>query len=88
MADGSTAIDTLGQSAQATLKDLVKRIERCWEDKRAVDADLSEIYAEAKGEGFDTRIIRKVVMIRHQDSAKRSEEEALVELYLTAIGGA
>lgn len=81
------SIDTLGATAQVKLKSLVERIERAWEDKRAVDADLAEIYAEAKGEGFDTKILRKVVRLRSQDMAKRVEEEALIDLYITAIGG-
>lgn len=83
--DGTT--DTLGSNAQGKLKSLVERIERLEEDKAAVMADLKEVYAEAKGEGFDTKIIRKVIRLRAQDAAKRSEEEALIELYITAIGG-
>jgi uncharacterized protein (UPF0335 family) len=87
MADDSSNIDTLGTTAQGKLKSLVERIERLEEDKAAVANDLKEVYAEAKGEGFDVKIIRKVVRIRKADAAKRSEEEALIELYLTAIGG-
>ena len=49
-------------------------------------ADLKEVYAEAKGEGFDTKILRKVIRLLKQDKAKRQEEEAL-DLYLSAIGG-
>ena len=49
--------------------------------------DLKEVYAEAKGEGFDTKIVRKVVRLRKQDKAKRQEEEALIDLYISAIGG-
>jgi len=87
MADDSPNIDTLGATAQGKLKSLVERIERLEEDRAAVAADLKEVYAEAKGEGFDTKIIRKVVRLRKADAAKRSEEEALIELYITAIGG-
>ena len=87
MADDSPNIDTLGATAQGKLKSLVERIERLEEDKAAVANDLKEVYAEAKGEGFDTKIIRKVVRLRKADAAKRSEEEALIELYITAIGG-
>jgi len=49
-------------------------------------ADLKEVYAEAKGNGFDVKIIRKVVRIRKMDRAKRQEEDALIDLYLSAIG--
>ena len=87
MADDSPNIDTLGATAQGKLKSLIERIERLEEDRTAVAADLKEVYAEAKGEGFDTKIIRKVVRLRKADAAKRSEEEALIELYITAIGG-
>jgi uncharacterized protein (UPF0335 family) len=87
MADDSPNIDTLGATAQGKLKSLIERIERLEEDKAVVANDLKEVYAEAKGEGFDTKIIRKVVRLRKADSAKRSEEEALIELYITAIGG-
>jgi uncharacterized protein (UPF0335 family) len=87
MADDSSSIDTLGATAQGKLKSLIERIERLEEDKVGVAADLKEVYAEAKGEGFDTKIIRKVVRLRKADAAKRSEEEALIELYITAIGG-
>ena len=87
MADDSASIDTLGATAQGKLKSLVERIERLEEDRAAVANDLKEVYAEAKGEGFDTKIVRKVVRLRKQDAAKRQEEEALIDLYITAIGG-
>ncbi len=86
MADDAS-IDTLNSTAQTQLKTIIERIERLEEDKAAVMADLKEVYAEAKGNGFDVKILRKVIRIRKQDSAKRSEEEALVDLYLSAIGG-
>ena len=87
MADDSSTLDTLNASAQGKLKSFVERIERLEEDKAAVANDLKEVFAEAKGEGFDTKIMRKVIRLRKQDSAKRQEEEALVELYISAIGG-
>jgi uncharacterized protein (UPF0335 family) len=49
--------------------------------------DLKEVYLEAKGNGFDVKILRKVVRLRKQDKAKRQEEDALLDLYLSAIGG-
>jgi uncharacterized protein (UPF0335 family) len=87
MADDSSSIDTLNATAQGKLKSLVERIERLEEDKAAVASDLKEVYAEAKGEGFDTKILRKVIRLRKADTAKRQEEEALIELYVSAIGG-
>lgn len=69
------------------LRSLIERVERLNEDKAAVAADLKEVFAEAKGEGFDTKILRKVIRLRAQDPAKRSEEEALIEVYMNAIQG-
>lgn len=86
MADDASNIDVLNSTAQTQLKTILERIERLEEDKAAVMADLKEVYAEAKGNGFDVKIIRKVVRIRKMDRAKRQEEEALVDLYLSAIG--
>ena len=87
MADDASTIDTLSATAQGQLKAIVERIERLEEDKAAVMGDLKEVYAEAKGNGFDTKILRKVIRLRKQDKAKRQEEEALMDLYLAAIGG-
>lgn len=82
-----SSIDTLSNTAQGKLKSIIERIERLEEDKAAVASDLKEVYAESKGEGFDTKIIRKVIRLRKQDSAQRQEEEALIDLYISAIGG-
>jgi uncharacterized protein (UPF0335 family) len=82
-----TSDDVLTAAAQGRLRTIIERIERLEADKAAVAADLKEVYAEAKGEGFDTKILRKVVRLRKQDRAKLQEEEALVDLYLSAIGG-
>ncbi|HYG25608.1 MAG TPA: DUF2312 domain-containing protein [Caulobacteraceae bacterium] len=87
MADDASSIDTLNATAQTQLKTIIERIERLEEDKAGVMADLKEVYAEAKGNGFDSKIIRKVVRLRKQDRAKRMEEEALLDLYMSAIGG-
>jgi uncharacterized protein (UPF0335 family) len=86
MADDASSIDVLNTTAQSQLKAIVERIERLEEDKAAVANDLKEVFAEAKGNGFDTKTLRKVVRIRKQDRAKRQEEEALLDLYLSAIG--
>jgi uncharacterized protein (UPF0335 family) len=88
MSDAAVAVanDVLSGSAQSQLKTIIERIERLEEDKAAVAADLKEVYAEAKGNGFDTKTLRKVVRFRKQDRAKRQEEEALLDLYLSAIG--
>ncbi len=87
MADDASSIEVLNTTAQGKLKSIVERIERLEEDKAAVANDLKEVYAEAKGEGFDTKILRKVIRLRKQEAAKRQEEEALIDLYISAIGG-
>ena len=82
----SDSVDVLNGTAQTQLKTIVERIERLEEDKAGVMADLKEVYAEAKGNGFDPKVLRKVVSIRKQDRAKRQEEEAILDLYLSAVG--
>lgn len=68
------------------LKQLVERIERLEEEKKALADDIREIYAEAKGEGFDTKALRRIVALRKKNHAERKEEEAILELYLNALG--
>lgn len=81
-----SSVDVLNGTAQTQLRTVIDRIERLEEDKTEVMADLKEVYAEAKGNGFDTKIIRKVIRLRKQDRAKRQEEEAILDLYMSAIG--
>lgn len=86
MADDAP-LEVLNGSAQGQLKSVIDRIERLEEDKKSVMEDLKNVYAEAKGNGFDTKVIRKIIRLRKQDTAQRQEEEALLDLYLSAIGG-
>ena len=86
MSDDNSHGDILNQAAQGQLKSIIERIERLEEDKAAISGDIKEVMAEANGEGFDTKILRKVVRLRKQDKAKRQEEEAILDLYLSAIG--
>jgi uncharacterized protein (UPF0335 family) len=72
--------------AAGQLKSLVERIERLEEEKTALSADIREVYAEAKGNGFDTKIIRQVIRMRRLDKADRQEMEAILDLYLSALG--
>jgi uncharacterized protein (UPF0335 family) len=80
-------VDVLNSTAQGRLKSFIERVERLEEDKAAVANDMKEVFAEAKGEGFDVKIMRKIIRLRKQDKVKREEEEALIDLYLQAIGG-
>src|ERR1039457_5133690 len=68
------------------LRAFVERIERLEEELKALADDIKDVYAEAKGNGFDAKVIRKVVSIRKQDRDKRLEEETILDLYLAALG--
>lgn len=68
------------------LEALVQRIERLEDEKAVLTVDISEVYQEAKGVGFDPKILRKVIAIRKQDQAKVKEEAAVLDLYLQALG--
>ena len=79
-------MDTKTSFAQGQLRSLIERIERLEEEKKAIAADIKEIYGEAKANGFDIKIMRKVVSLRKKDIAERQEEEAILDLYLGALG--
>ena len=68
------------------LKQLVERIERLEDEKKALADDIREVYAQAKGEGYDTKALRKIIALRKKDHAERKEEEAILEMYLNALG--
>jgi uncharacterized protein (UPF0335 family) len=80
MAADTTAI------ARDQLRAFIERIERLEEERQALSEDVREVYAEAKGSGFDTKTLRQVVKLRKQDAAERQEQEALLDLYLHALG--
>ena len=68
------------------LKSIVERIERLEEEKKTIADDIKEVYAEAKGNGYDVKILRMVVRLRRRDLDERKEEEAILDLYLQAVG--
>lgn len=72
--DNSGSLDTINASAQGKFKSLVARIERLEEDKAAVALDIKEVYSEAKGEGFDVKIIRATIRLRKEDRATRGAD--------------
>lgn len=72
--------------ARDQLKSIIERIEKLEEEKTAIADDIKEVYAEAKANGYDTKTLRQVVRLRKQDSAERQEAEALLDLYLHALG--
>lgn len=87
---GRQAAEDPGVSATAVaadqLKSIIERIERLEEEKREVADQIKEVYAEAKGNGFDVKTLRKVVGLRKKDAEEREEEEAMLDLYLHALG--
>lgn len=72
--------------AAAQLKSIVERIERLEEEKKAIADDIKDVYAEAKANGFDTKILRAIIRLRKQDPAEREEQEAILDLYKAALG--
>ncbi|WP_437871565.1 DUF2312 domain-containing protein [Methylorubrum extorquens] len=68
------------------LKSIIARIERLEEEKAGIAGDISDVYAEAKGNGFDVKVLRSIIRLRKKDHDERQEEEAILELYLQALG--
>jgi len=78
IADSGVAADELRQ--------FVERIERLEEEKAGIASDIKDVYAELKGRGFDTKAVRQIVRLRKQDHSERQEQEAVLELYMQALG--
>ncbi|ABS67310.1 DUF2312 domain-containing protein [Xanthobacter versatilis] len=72
--------------AKEQLKSFIERIERLEEEKKAIADDIKDVFAEAKANGFDVKALRAILKIRKEDAEERKELEAIVELYLQALG--
>ena len=72
--------------AKDHLKAFVERIERLEEEKKAIADDIRDVYAEAKGNGFDVKALRTIVRLRKQDADERREHETILETYMHALG--
>jgi uncharacterized protein (UPF0335 family) len=81
-------METISTDAIAAdqLKTIVERIERLEEEKAQISSDIKDVYAEAKGNGFDVKVLRKIISLRKQDRDERQEQEAILELYQQALG--
>ena len=94
MADGAQdmeqVVETAGGGGVAAerLRQFIERVERLEEDKQAIMTDIKEVYTESKGEGYDTKVLRQVIRIRKMDRHERQEQEAILDLYLSALGDA
>ncbi|MFG5119409.1 DUF2312 domain-containing protein [Methylorubrum sp. POS3] len=84
-ASPAPAVD-LSSVAADQLKSIIERIERLEEEKAGIAGDIKDVYAEAKANGFDVKVLRKIIALRKRDHDERQEEEAILELYLQAIG--
>ena len=88
----NTGIDTKPVEQPATrfakdqLKSIVERIERLEEEKKTISDDIRDVYAEAKGNGFDVKALRTIVRLRKQDESERQEQETILETYMQALG--
>jgi uncharacterized protein (UPF0335 family) len=72
--------------AKDQLKAFVERVERLEEEKKAIADDIRDVYAEAKGNGFDVKALRQIVRLRKQDPNERAEAETILETYMQALG--
>ena len=68
------------------LKAFIERIERLHDERKTISDDIADVYSEAKGTGYDTKIMKRIVKMRTMDRDKRREEEAILDLYLSALG--
>ena len=82
---GASDPSTSESSAQR-LRSFIERIERLEEEKAGIAADIKEVFAEAKGTGFDVKVMRQIIKIRKKDAEDRREEEELLDLYMRALG--
>ncbi len=78
--------DSVAGFAKEQLKSFIERIERLEEEKKTIADDIKDVFAEAKGTGFDTAALREILRIRKQDADQRQEHEAIVDLYMQALG--
>lgn len=83
---GDNSGTSIEDVAQDQLRSFVERIERLEEEEKTVRDDKKDVYAEAKGNGYDTKILRRVIQLRKKDANERAEEEAILDLYLQALG--
>jgi len=87
MSDETTSVVTDTTTvAGAELRQFIERIERLEAEKKDIADAQKEVMAEAKGRGYDTKVLRKVIAIRKQDANDRAEEEAVLEMYMSALG--
>jgi len=75
-----------GGVAAGQLRSFIERIERLEEEKKGISDDIRDVFAEAKGNGFDVKVMRQVIRLRKKEPSERQEEEAILDLYMHALG--
>lgn len=86
MAAAAVSDEPATNFARDQLRAIVERVERLEEEKKAISDDIRDVYAEAKGNGFDVKALRTIVRMRKQDANERAEQETILETYMTALG--
>ena len=79
-------MDEINTATAGQLKAFIERIERLEEEKKSIADDIKDVYAESKANGFDTKVLRKIVSLRKQDANERKEQDEILALYLNALG--
>lgn len=82
----SEVTETTYTIAAGQLRALIERIERLEEEKKTIADDIKDVYAEAKGNGFDTKTLRTIIRLRKMDQAEREEQEMILDRYKSALG--
>lgn len=86
MSDVTIGHNSATAVAADQLRAIIERVERLEEDKKAISDDIRDIYAEAKGNGYDVKALRTIVRLRRQDADERAEQEAILDAYKVAMG--
>ena len=86
MALAESVNDNVGGIAAAELRQFVERIERLEEEKKGLQDDIKDVFAEMKGRGYEPKIVKKILQLRKKDANERQEEESLLEVYMNALG--
>ena len=84
--EGATVGDNSHVIAKDQLKSIIERLERLEEEKKATSDDIRDVYAEAKGTGYDVKALRTIIRLRKQDADERAEQEAILDTYMAALG--
>jgi len=86
MSEPTIGHNSVTSVAAAQLKSIVERIERLEEEKAGISSDIRDVYAEAKGTGYDVKALRTIVRLRKQDPDERAEQETILDTYKSALG--